>query len=295
MVINLRQNKNSSSNGYGKWYPEADSKEPLALKGFCRHMTEHGKLADYQMVVLVVQQVVECMKELICQGQPVKLEGLGTFSPSVESKKGGANSVAKAMEVGLESLIEGVHIIFTPENSKGEKLTSRSLKDDCIFTAGYVVESIKTTVEGKEKRFQNKTPISFVLSPANGGTTPSGDGSEQGSGTGNGGSQGGNSGSDQNQGTSFALTITKSGSGTSTVKNDSEETINSGDSLESGANVYIAVTPAEGQIPTATLNGESVSLSENDGEYVGTFQMPAQASSLVINSGSVSGGSADQN
>ena len=286
MVINLRQNKNSSSNGYGKWYPEADSKEPLALKGFCRHMTEHGKLADYQMVVLVVQQVVECMKELICQGQPVKLEGLGTFSPSVESKKGGANSVAKTMEVGLESLIEGVHIIFTPENSKGEKLTSRSLKDDCIFTAGYVVESIKTTVEGKEKRFQNKTPISFVLSPANGGTTPSGGGSEQGSGTGNGGSQGGNSGSDQNQATSFALTITKSGSGTSTVKNDSEETINSGDSLESGANVYIAVTPAEGQIPSATLNGSNVSLTENDGEYVGTFQMPAQASTLVINSGS---------
>ena len=90
----------------------------------------------------------------------------------------------------------------------------------------------------------------------------------------------------QNQGTSFALTITKSGSGTSSVKNDSEEAINSGDSLESGANVYIAVTPAEGQIPTATLNGSNVSLTENDGEYVGTFQMPAQASTLVINSGS---------
>ena len=279
MVINLRQNKNSISNGYGKWYPEADSKEPLALKGFCRHMTEHGKLADYQMVVLVVQQVVECMKELICQGQPVKLEGLGTFSPSVESRKGGALSVANAMEVGLESLVEGVHIIFTPENTKGEKLTSRSLKEDCIFTAGYVVESVKTTVDGKEKRFQNKTPISFVLSPANGGSTPSG-----GSQSGNGGSQGGNS---QNQATSFALTITKSGSGTSTVKNESEETINSGDSLESGANVYIAVTPTEGQIPTATLNGSNVSLTENDGEYTGTFQMPAQASSLVINSGSV--------
>jgi len=32
MVINLRQNKNSSSNGYGKWYPEADSKEPLTIR-----------------------------------------------------------------------------------------------------------------------------------------------------------------------------------------------------------------------------------------------------------------------
>ena len=105
-----------------------------------------------------------------------------------------------------------------------------------------------------------------------------------------GGNEGGNS-----QATTYALTITKSGTGSASVKNDSEETINSGDTLASGANVYIAVTPATGQIPTATLNGESVSLSENDGEYVGTFQMPAQASSLVINSGSVSGGSADQN
>ena len=204
MVINLRQNKNSQSNGYGHWYPEADSKEPLALKGFCRHMTEHGKLADYQMVVLVVQQVVECMKELICQGQPVKLEGLGTFSPSVESRKGGATSVAKAMEEGLEALIDGVHIIFTPENTKGEKLTSRSLKEDCIFTAGYVVESVKTTVDGKEKRFQNKTPISFVLSPAN-GSTPSGGSGTGGSGTNTGGGDngggtntGGNSGGGDN-------------------------------------------------------------------------------------------------
>jgi hypothetical protein len=106
----------------------------------------------------------------------------------------------------------------------------------------------------------------------------------EGESTENSGSQ--NQSGNQNQATSFALTITKSGTGTSSVKNDSEETINSGDSLASGANVYIAVTPAEGQIPTATLNGTNISLSENDGEYIGTFQMPAQASSLVINSGS---------
>jgi nucleoid DNA-binding protein len=38
------------------------------------------------MVVLVVQQVVECMKELVLQCQPVKLEGLGTFGPSLRMK-----------------------------------------------------------------------------------------------------------------------------------------------------------------------------------------------------------------
>ena len=175
MVVNLRQNKNQTAANFGKWYPEVDEKKPLDLKGFCAHMTEHGKLADYQIVVLVVQQVVECMKELVLQGQPVKLEGLGTFSPSVESTKGGAASVQAAMDAGLDTLIEGVHMNFTPENTKGEKLTSRALKAECVFDAGYVVESIKQTVNGKEKRFQNKTPIAFVLSPAN-GTTGNGNG-----------------------------------------------------------------------------------------------------------------------
>ena len=184
MVVNLRQNKNTTAENFGKWYPEVDTKDALDLKGFCAHMTEHGKLANYQMVVLVVQQVVECMKELVLQGQPVKLEGLGTFSPSIESVKGGAPSVQAAMDAGLDAIIEGVHMNFTPENVKGEKLTSRALKDECVFTAGYVVESEKRTVNGKEKRFQNKTPISYILAPEGtspspsegGGTTPPDDG-----------------------------------------------------------------------------------------------------------------------
>ena len=181
MVVNLRQNKNQSAAHFGKWYPEVDTKKPLDLKGFCAHMTEHGKLADFQMVVLVVQQVVECMKELVLQGQPVKLEGLGTFGPSIESVKGGAASVQAAMDKGLDSLIEGVHMNFTPENTKGEKLTSRALKDECVFDAGYVVESETRTVDGKVKRFQNKTPISYILAPnGSGGNTPGGPGSNGG-------------------------------------------------------------------------------------------------------------------
>ena len=181
MVVNLRQNKNASASNFGKWYPEVDEKKPLDLKGFCAHMTEHGKLADFQMVVLVVQQVVECMKELVLQGQPVKLEGLGTFGPSIESVKGGAASVQAAMDKGLDSLIEGVHMNFTPENTKGEKLTSRALKDECVFDAGYVVESETRTVDGKVKRFQNKTPISYILAPnGSGGNTPGGPGSNGG-------------------------------------------------------------------------------------------------------------------
>ena len=166
MVINLRQNKNDDSTAYGKYFAEVDAKEPLNLKGFAKHMTSHGKIADYQMCVLVLGQVVDCLSELLSQGQPVKLDGLGTFSPSVDGQKLGKNTLAKAVEAGADAMINGIKINFTPENTKGEKLTSRAFKEQCVFEYGYVVESEVRTVGGKQKRYQKKTPLSYVLAPA---------------------------------------------------------------------------------------------------------------------------------
>ena len=165
MVINLRQNTNDDSTAFGKWFAEVDSKEPLNLKGFAKHMTGHGKIADYQMCVLVLGQVVECMSELLSQGQPVKLDGLGTFSPSVDGQGNGKNDMETAVAVGPDAMINGIKINFTPENIKGEKLTSRAFKEECVFEFGYLVESEVRTVGGKEKRYQKKTPLNYVLAP----------------------------------------------------------------------------------------------------------------------------------
>ena len=166
MVINLRQNKNDESTAYGKYFAEVDAKEPLNLKGLAAHMTEHGKISSLEMCELVLGEMVKCMVHLLREGQPIKLNGLGTFSPSVDGQKLGKAVLAEAVAAGAENMINGIRIVFTPENSKGEKLTSRAMKDECIFTWGYLVESVKRTVGGKEKRFQNKTPLSYVLAPA---------------------------------------------------------------------------------------------------------------------------------
>jgi hypothetical protein len=212
-------------------------------------------------------------------GNTVKINNLAIFKATVEG-----NALDVLYDPATDKTVTASMGTMKPGDKTGPavkviKLLAQSTGE---FTRDELKKDVKFAWTDK-----TKAEIAAAKAAATGSSeSNSGNGGSQ---SGNGGSQSGNEGSqsgDQNQATSFALTITKSGSGTSTVKNDSEETINSGDTLASGANVYISVTPAEGQIPTATLNGSNVSLTENDGEYIGTFQMPAQASSLVINSGS---------
>ena len=223
----------------------------------------------------------EVIKAWATEGHSVALPGLGNMRFGLSAK-----AVADVNDVKT-SLIRTRRIIFSPTVSLKEELANTAIQITCYDRDGNVVKRVTSADPGT---VEDPEDTENTQNAENGGSQ---NGEQGGSQSGNGGSQSGNQGGgsgsqsgDQNQATSFALTITKSGSGTSTVKNDSEETINSGDTLASGANVYISVTPAEGQIPTATLNGTNVSLTENDGEYIGTFQMPAQASSLVINSGS---------
>ena len=116
-----------------------------------------------------------------------------------------------------------------------------------------------------------------------GGSGGSSQGSGSGSDSGSGGSQGQQGGQSQDaQG--YALTISQSGSGTASVTKDGNA-VTSGASLNEDDEVEISITPAEGQVPTASVNGSEIELTESEGVYSGSFAMPGQASTLVINTG----------
>ena len=198
-LVNLRKNTAVGTDREGRYYPEAESKEALTTKGFAKHVAEHGGLVTYEFMQLVLASIVKCLKEMMSQGQPVKLDGLGTFRPTVTSVKQGAASIEEALRMGVNNMVVGVNFVFIPENAQGEEITSKKFKDQCSLQFAYLVESIKKTINGKEKSYTLRTPLSaYGLidaeedaggddSQSGGGDSQSGGGDSQSSGDDNGG------------------------------------------------------------------------------------------------------------
>ena len=100
---------------------------------------------------------------------------------------------------------------------------------------------------------------------------------------------GGSSDDDGETTTGAVLTITKTGEGSMNVADQSGHQVDSGSQVAEGQTLTLTVTPAEGQTPTAALNGTPVTLTSSDGHYTGSFQMPAAASTLTVNTGFADG------
>ena len=160
-LVNLRKNIVPDSDMFGRYYPEAESKETLSTKGFAKHVADHGgTLVSYELMQLVMAAIVKCLKEMMSQGQPVKLDGLGTFRPTVTSVTGGAASIEEALRKGVNNLVEGVNFIFIPENVQGEEITSKKFKEQCSLQFAYLVETFYKVIGGKKKSYTLRTPLS---------------------------------------------------------------------------------------------------------------------------------------
>ena len=126
-------------------------------------------------------------------GQPVKLDGLGTFRPTVTSVKQGASSIEEALRMGVNNMVAGVNFVFIPENAQGEEITSKKFKDQCALQFAYLVETFKKKINGKDKSYTLRTPLSAweIVQSDGTSTDPSEGGENQGGNSGNGGTQGG--------------------------------------------------------------------------------------------------------
>ena len=281
----ISQNKNTQSGAYGKYYPRVSYKQTMNIHDMAVHMAEHNTPFSEGTIEGILRDFVKCVREQTLNGNTVKVDNLAIFKVSVIG-----NGCKELYDADLDKTITASIGTIGRNDKTGPAVNSLKL------LAQATGEYTRVELNKDGKLGWTDKAAAEILAAKNAAQGGGNSGGSQG-GQSQGGEQGGSQGSEQggsSQGgsqnqTDFALTISKYGTGTSTVKDDSEQTIASGANVASGSNVNISVVPAEGQVPTATLNGNSVELTENDGTYSGSFQMPAQASTLVINSGSVSG------
>ncbi len=86
-LINVRMSTNQRSPSYGRYYPKAVEKETISLRGLCKHMADHNSIYGRDIIEGVLTKMTGCIIELLSQGNPVKIDGLGIFSPTVESTR----------------------------------------------------------------------------------------------------------------------------------------------------------------------------------------------------------------
>ena len=270
IIYEVYQNQNEHNAAYGKYYARVKYLESMNTRKLSNHIAEHGSIYTPDVVYGVMEKFRSCLLEMLLNSKRVKIDGLGTFYTTLECLKGGALTADK---FNVNKHIKGLHIRFLPEQEQEQNISSREFLKQAEFI----------NVDSLMKKEDEE------------GTEGSGSQGGNGGGSNEGGSQGGNGGSSQGgsqtpQG--YALTIATSGSGSVSITKDGNA-VASGSNLNEDDEVEISITPAAGQVPTATINGSQIELTENDGVYTGNFAMPGQASSLVINTGSVSGGDND--
>jgi predicted histone-like DNA-binding protein len=285
LEINLTKNTNEVLNGtLGKYYGRVEYKGTIGVKDLAKIMKKHTTAFSVGEITGMLLDLAALIKEYALMGYVVKIDDLGLFKASIDAN-------------GL-TLEQGSRV----SAGRGAQKTDEQLaeKPDAMqFAVGAVKMIMQATGETTIASMNGEAQLQFTsktkaLIKQLTGNAPSDDdsgddngGGDNGNGNGGSGNGGSSSGSETAQG--YALTISKSGTGTASVTHNGN-VVSSGASLDEDDEVEVSITPAQGMTPNATINGSEIELTESGGVYAGSFAMPGQASTLVIDTGSASGG-----
>ena len=277
----ISQNKIVGSAAYGKYYPRVSYKQTMNIHDMAVHMAEHNTPFSEGTIEGILRDFVKCVREQTLNGNTVKVDNLAIFKVSVIG-----NGCKELYDATLDKTITASIGTVGKNDKTGPAVNSLKLLAQA--TGEYTREELNK--DGK-LGWTDKAAAEILAAKtaAQGGN---GSGSSSGSGTEGGGNSGGSGqseqGSQSEQGqqtaSTYALTISRTGVGSATVTKDGNA-VTSGTSLNEDDEVEISITPAEGQVPTATVNGSEIELTEDNGVYSGSFAMPGQASTLIINTG----------
>ena len=171
----LKQNKNSKSAAFGKYFAYPVIEETINLDALAEHMSNHNTPYSKGAIKGMLTDMVSCIKELLLEGKNVKIADLAIFSLGIKNNGGAVSEEAFTVS----------------KNIKGVKLRARA-------TGELIAKSLNLEAQLKKASATTKTT-------GNGGTTGGGNngGSDNQGGTGSitgGSSSGGSSTGGSNTG-----------------------------------------------------------------------------------------------
>ena len=178
ILYEVKQNQNSFSAAFGKWYAQIKNLETLNTRKLANHISEHGSIYTPDVVYGVLEKFRSCLLEMLLNSKKVKIEGLGTFYCTLENQKNGA---LKKEDFNVNKHLKALHIRFLPEQTTEENISSRQFLKQAEFIN---IDSLLNK-EGENQNGGNSTGDDTV----NGGSQ-----------SGNGGNQTGDQGGGTNTG-----------------------------------------------------------------------------------------------
>ena len=234
ILYEVKQNQNSYSQAYGKWYAQVKALETMNTRKLANHISEHGSIYTPDVVYGVLEKFRSCLVEMLLNSKKVKIEGLGTFYTTLENQKNGA---LKKEDYNPNKHMKALHIRFLPEQTTEENISSREfLKKAEFINVDSLLKTEESNGSGNSGSGSN-----------NGGSEQSGSGSSENSGSGE------NSGSNSQTETVAAPTI----NGDSPFADSTEVTLTGPE----GSEIHYTL---DGSDPTAqsTLYTEAFTLTE---------------------------------
>ena len=130
ILYEVKQNQNSFSAAYGKWYAQIKNLETLNTRKLANHISEHGSIYTPDVVYGVLEKFRSCLLEMLLNSKKVKIEGLGTFYCTLENQKNGA---LKKEDFNVNKHLKALHIRFLPEQTTEENISSREFLKKAEF------------------------------------------------------------------------------------------------------------------------------------------------------------------
>ena len=179
--------ENSETEMAGKMYARVNYKQSLSISDMARHMSEHNTVFSEGSILGVLTDFVKCVREMVLNGNTVKIDNLAIFKASVE---------ANGLEVLYDAASDKTVSATIGELKRGDKTgpAVKTIKLLAQSTGEFTRDELK-----KDARLGWTDKARAEIASAKGTASPStGGGTTGGGNSGNGDNTGGNGGGGDN-------------------------------------------------------------------------------------------------